>query len=110
MHSYLIRVGGEVVERPQFLYMRVAIAIHADNIPAVIATYNALSQQHYTHASPVLFNAGTKNKNFASCFLYQPNIEKAAPLDFLGTAHDLDRLWLNDGGIGTALCGVPCKR
>jgi ribonucleoside-diphosphate reductase alpha chain len=57
-----------IVERPQHLYMRVAIGIHKDDIESIIKTYNLISQHYYTHASPTLFNAGTRLANLSSCF------------------------------------------
>lgn len=67
--SYLFRVDGKIVERPQHMLMRVAIGLHKDNIPAVIETYDLLSQQLFTHATPTLFNAGTPRPQLSSCFL-----------------------------------------
>jgi ribonucleoside-diphosphate reductase alpha chain len=58
----------EVVERPQHLYMRVAVGIHKDNIDAILKTYHLISQHYYTHATPTMYNAGTRSSNFASCF------------------------------------------
>lgn len=58
----------EVVERPQHLYMRVAVGIHKDNVEAILKTYELISQHYYTHATPTMFNAGTRSSNFASCF------------------------------------------
>jgi ribonucleoside-diphosphate reductase alpha chain len=58
-----------VVERPQHLYMRVAIGIHKNDIESALKTYELISQHFYTHASPTLFNSGTKLANMASCFL-----------------------------------------
>ena len=58
----------QVMERPQHLYMRVAIGIHKDDIESVIKTYDLISQHYYTHASPTLFNAGTRLANLSSCF------------------------------------------
>jgi ribonucleoside-diphosphate reductase alpha chain len=58
----------QVVERPQHLYMRVAIGIHKENIESAIKTYNLISQHYYTHATPTMFNAGTRLANLASCF------------------------------------------
>ncbi|KAL0344336.1 UNVERIFIED_CONTAM: Ribonucleoside-diphosphate reductase large subunit [Sesamum angustifolium] len=57
--SYLLKVQGKVVERPQHMLMRVAVGIHKDDIDSVIRTYHLLSQRWFTHASPTLFNAGT---------------------------------------------------
>lgn len=57
--SYLLKVQGKVVERPQHVLMRVAVGIHKDDIDSVIRTYHLMSQRWFTHASPTLFNAGT---------------------------------------------------
>ncbi|KAL6573984.1 ribonucleotide-diphosphate reductase subunit rnr1 [Orobanche hederae] len=67
--SYLLKVQGKVVERPQHMLMRVAVGIHKDDIDSVIKTYNLLSQGWFTHASPTLFNAGTPKPQLSSCFL-----------------------------------------
>ncbi|CUS23283.1 LAQU0S09e01310g1_1 [Lachancea quebecensis] len=67
--SYLLRINGEVAERPQHLIMRVAVGIHGDNIPKVLETYNLMSLKYFTHASPTLFNAGTPHPQMSSCFL-----------------------------------------
>jgi len=72
--SYLMKILNKetnkmvVVERPQHLYMRVAVGIHKDDIDSVIKTYNYISQHFYTHASPTMFNAGTRLANLSSCF------------------------------------------
>lgn len=57
--SYLLKVSGKVVERPQHMLMRVAIGIHKEDIDSAIKTYHLMSQRWFTHASPTLFNAGT---------------------------------------------------
>lgn len=67
--SYLLRKNGKIVERPQYLLMRVAVGIHKKNIEKVLETYNLLSEKFYTHASPTLFNAGTRKAQMSSCFL-----------------------------------------
>lgn len=67
--SYLLRVDGEVVERPQQMLMRVALGIHLDDIEAALETYDFLSRKYFTHASPTLFNAGTPRPQLSSCFL-----------------------------------------
>ncbi|MCO5558776.1 hypothetical protein L7F22_012363 [Adiantum nelumboides] len=67
--SYLLRVNGEVVERPQHMLMRVAIGIHKEDINSVIKTYHMTSQRWFTHASPTLFNGGTPKPQLSSCFL-----------------------------------------
>ncbi|KAK2586983.1 hypothetical protein KPH14_010956 [Odynerus spinipes] len=67
--SYLMRIDGKVVERPQHMLMRVAVAIHKDDIDRVIETYNYLSERYFTHASPTLFSACTMRQQMSSCFL-----------------------------------------
>ncbi|KAH6770614.1 ribonucleotide reductase 1 [Perilla frutescens var. hirtella] len=67
--SYLLKVQGKVVERPQHMLMRVAVGIHKDDIDSVLKTYHLLSQRWFTHASPTLFNAGTPRPQLSSCFL-----------------------------------------
>jgi ribonucleoside-diphosphate reductase alpha subunit len=58
-----------VGETPQYLFMRVAVGIHGDDLPRVRETYDLMSQKYFTHATPTLFNAGTKNPQMSSCFL-----------------------------------------
>ncbi|KAI3378249.1 hypothetical protein SNEBB_006101 [Seison nebaliae] len=67
--SYLLKIDGNVVERPQHLIMRVAIGIHGKNIESVLETYDLMSEKWFTHASPTLFNSGTSRPQMSSCFL-----------------------------------------
>ncbi|ORY35557.1 ribonucleoside-diphosphate reductase large chain [Naematelia encephala] len=67
--SYLLRINGKIVERPQHMIMRVAIGIHGSNIEKAIETYTLMSERYFTHASPTLFNAGTPHPQMSSCFL-----------------------------------------
>lgn len=67
--SYLLKINGKIVERPQHMLMRVAIGIHENDIDKAIETYNYLSERYFTHASPTLFNACTNNQQMSSCFL-----------------------------------------
>ncbi|KAJ7069508.1 ribonucleotide reductase alpha subunit [Mycena amicta] len=67
--SYLLRLNGRVVERPQHLIMRVAVGIHGNDLDRVIETYNLMSERYFTHATPTLFNAGTPQAQLSSCFL-----------------------------------------
>ncbi|KAJ7160053.1 ribonucleotide reductase alpha subunit [Mycena filopes] len=67
--SYLLRIDGRVVERPQHLIMRVAVGIHGADLDRVIETYNLMSERYFTHATPTLFNAGTPQPQLSSCFL-----------------------------------------
>ncbi|XP_058089272.1 ribonucleoside-diphosphate reductase large subunit-like isoform X2 [Magnolia sinica] len=67
--SYLLKVSGKVVERPQHMLMRVAVGIHKEDIDSVLKTYQLMSQRWFIHASPTLFNAGTPRPQLSSCFL-----------------------------------------
>ncbi|KZT11824.1 ribonucleotide reductase alpha subunit [Laetiporus sulphureus 93-53] len=67
--SYLLKLNGRVVERPQHMLMRVAVGIHESDIERAIETYTMMSERLFTHASPTLFNAGTPNQQLSSCFL-----------------------------------------
>ncbi|KAH6620675.1 ribonucleoside-diphosphate reductase large chain [Chaetomium sp. MPI-SDFR-AT-0129] len=67
--SYLLKLDGKIVERPQHMIMRVAVGIWGDNVERVIETYNLMSSKFFTHASPTLFNAGTPQAQLSSCFL-----------------------------------------
>lgn len=67
--SYLLRLKGKIVERPQHMLMRVSVGIHKEDIPAAIETYTLLSEKWFTHASPTLFNSGTPKPQLSSCFL-----------------------------------------
>ncbi|KAK2576119.1 hypothetical protein KPH14_007452 [Odynerus spinipes] len=67
--SYLLKVSGKIVERPQHMLMRVAVAIHRNDIDKAIETYTLLSERYFTHASPTLFSACTIKQQMSSCFL-----------------------------------------
>lgn len=67
--SYLLKMDGQIVERPQHMLMRVAVGIHGHDVAAAIETYNLMSQKWFIHATPTLFNAGTPKPQLSSCFL-----------------------------------------
>lgn len=67
--SYLLRVEGKIVERPQDLLMRVSLGIHKSDLDSAFETYEMMSQQLFTHATPTLFSAGTPKPQMSSCFL-----------------------------------------
>ena len=96
----------ELVERPQHLYMRVAIGIHKDNIDSILKTYNLISQHYYTHASPTLFNAGTRLSNLSSCFLLgtDDSIE-----GIFKTITDCGKISKIAGGIGVHVTNIRAK-
>lgn len=67
--SYLLKINGKVVERPQQMLMRVSIGIHGEDLDSAIETYNLMSEKLFTHATPTLFNAATPKPQLSSCFL-----------------------------------------
>ncbi|GIX95944.1 ribonucleoside-diphosphate reductase large subunit [Caerostris extrusa] len=67
--SYLLKINGKVVERPQHMLMRVSVGIHSEDVDAAIETYHLMSDKWFTHASPTLFNSGTPKPQLSSCFL-----------------------------------------
>jgi ribonucleotide reductase alpha subunit len=71
--AYLLRINKKIIERPQHMWMRVAIGIHGHDIKEVLQTYDLLSKKYFTHATPTLFNAGTNRPQLSSCFLCSVN-------------------------------------
>lgn len=69
--SYLQKVNGKIVERPQYMWMRVALGIHGEELEKAFDMYDSMSLREYTHATPTLFNAGTRHSQMSSCFLLE---------------------------------------
>lgn len=105
--SYLFKVGGKIVERPQYMFMRVSLGIHGSNIKDAIETYNGLSEQEFIHATPTLYNAGTKRPQLSSCFLLSM---KADSIDGIySTLKDCALISKWAGGIGLHVHNVRAK-
>lgn len=105
--SYLLRIDGKVVERPQHMYMRVAVGIHKNDIESVIRTYNLMSERWYTHATPTLFNAGTPKPQMSSCFLL---LMKEDSIDGIyDTLKQTAKISQSAGGIGLAIHNVRAR-
>ncbi|MDH5366661.1 MAG: ribonucleoside-diphosphate reductase subunit alpha [Cyclobacteriaceae bacterium] len=102
--SYLMKVDGEIVERPQHMLMRVAIGIHQDNIDAAIETYNLLSEKWFTHATPTLFNAGTPKPQLSSCFLLTMQDDSIDGI--YDTLKQCAKISQSAGGIGLSIHNV----
>lgn len=96
--SYLLRVEKIVLERPQHMWMRIAIAIHRSDMVRVRETYNLMSQKYFTHATPTLFNAGTRRQQMSSCYLIA--MEEDSLDGIFNTLHDCARISKWAGGIG----------
>ena len=96
--SYLLRIDGEIVERPQHLFMRVALCIHRDNLEKAFETYNHISNKDFIHATPSLFNAGTNREQLASCFLL--SMKEDSVMGIYDTLKDCALISKYSGGIG----------
>ena len=96
--SYLFKVNDKVVERPQHMWMRVAIGIHGNNLDAVKETYDLMSQKYFTHATPTLFNAGTPRPQLSSCYLIA--MEDDSLEGIYNTLKDCANISKWSGGIG----------
>ncbi|MFN6946332.1 MAG: ribonucleoside-diphosphate reductase subunit alpha, partial [Cytophagaceae bacterium] len=102
--SYLLRLDGKVVERPQHMIMRVAIGIHSNNIDAAIETYNLMSEKWFTHATPTLFNAGTPKPQLSSCFLLTMKNDSIDGI--YDTLKQCAKISQSAGGIGLSIHSV----
>ena len=105
--SYLLRLDGEVAERPQHMLMRVAIGIHHGDMEKVKKTYDLMSEGWFTHATPTLFNSGTPKPQMSSCFLLTM---KDDSLDGIyETLHQCARISKSAGGIGLSVHNIRSK-
>lgn len=102
--SYLLKMNGKVVERPQHMIMRVAIGIHRHDIAAAIKTYEMMSEQWFTHATPTLFNAGTPKPQMSSCFLLQVRDDSIDGI--YDTLKQCAKISQSAGGIGLSIHNV----
>ena len=102
--SYLLKLDGKVIERPQHMLMRVAVGIHHDDIDSVIETYNLLSEKWFTHATPTLFNAGTPKPQLSSCFLL--TMQEDSIDGIYNTLKQCAKISQSAGGIGLSIHNV----
>jgi len=105
--SYLLRLHGKVVERPQHMLMRVAIGIHKSDLESAIRTYNDLSEGWYTHATPTLFNAGSPKPQMSSCFLLQLKDDSISGI--YDTLKQCAQISQSAGGIGLSVHNLRAK-
>jgi ribonucleoside-diphosphate reductase alpha chain len=99
--SYLLKINGEIAERPQHMLMRVAVGIHKDDMESAIETYNMMSEGWFTHATPTLFNAGTPKPQMSSCFLLTMKEDSISGI--YDTLKQCAKISQNAGGIGLAI-------
>ena len=96
--AYLLKVNGNVVERPQYMWMRVSLGIHGQDIEKVFMMYDSMSTREYTHATPTLFNAGTRHSQMSSCFLLEVKDDSVEGM--YDSAKDCAMISKYAGGIG----------
>lgn len=102
--SYLLKVHGQIVERPQHMLMRVAIGIHKEDIDSAIETYNLMSERWATHATPTLFNAGTPKPQMSSCFLLTAKDDSIDGI--YDTLKQCAKISQSAGGIGLSIHNI----
>ena len=105
--SYLLRMHGKIVERPQHMLMRVAVGIHKNDIDSAIQTYDLMSEKWFTHATPTLYNAGTPKAQLSSCFLLTMKDDSIRGIyDTLKNCAEISQ---SAGGIGLSIHNVRAK-
>lgn len=102
--SYLLKLNGKIVERPQHMLMRVAVGIHGEDIEKAIETYDLLSERWFTHATPTLFNAGTPKPQLSSCFLLTMKDDSIDGI--YDTLKQTAKISQSAGGIGLSIHNV----
>lgn len=102
--SYLLKLNGKIVERPQHMLMRVAVGIHLDDIDSVIETYELMSKKYFTHATPTLFNSGTPKPQMSSCFLLTMKDDSIEGI--YDTLKQTAKISQSAGGIGLSIHNV----
>ena len=102
--SYLLKINGQITERPQHMLMRVAIGIHLDDIEEAIETYNLMSKKFFTHATPTLFNSGTPKPQMSSCFLLQMQDDSIDGI--YDTLKQTAKISQSAGGIGLSIHNI----
>ena len=105
--SYLMKIEGKTIERPQHMLMRVAVGIHGEDIPAAIETYNLMSEKWFTHATPTLFNAGTPKPQLSSCFLLTMKDDSIDGI--YDTLKQCAKISQSAGGIGLSIHNIRAK-
>jgi len=107
-NGYLLRRrDGRIWERPQHMWMRVSMQLHGDNYPKVKETYDAMSRGYFIHATPTLFNAGTKHAQLSSCFLVNSQEDSIKGIyDTLGDCAQISK-WA--GGVGLSVHDIRAR-
>jgi ribonucleoside-diphosphate reductase alpha chain len=102
--SYLLKINGKIVERPQHMLMRVSVGIHLNDLDSVIETYDLMSKKFFTHATPTLFNAGTPKPQMSSCFLLAMQDDSIDGI--YDTLKQTAKISQSAGGVGLSIHNV----
>ncbi len=102
--SYLLKINGKIVERPQHMLMRVSVGIHPTDLDAAIETYDLMSKRYFTHATPTIFNSGTPKPQMSSCFLLTMKDDSIDGI--YDTLKQTAKISQSAGGIGLSIHNV----
>lgn len=102
--SYLLKLNGQIAERPQHMLMRVSVGIHMDDMAAVKETYELMSKKYFTHATPTLFNSGTPKPQMSSCFLLAMKDDSIDGI--YDTLKQTAKISQSAGGIGLSIHNI----
>ncbi|QWX83797.1 ribonucleoside-diphosphate reductase subunit alpha [Cellulophaga sp. HaHaR_3_176] len=102
--SYLLKINGQIAERPQHMLMRVAVGIHLNDLESAVETYELMSKKYFTHATPTLFNAGTPKPQMSSCFLLAMKDDSIDGI--YDTLKQTAKISQSAGGIGLSIHNV----
>ena len=102
--SYLLKLNGQIVERPQHMLMRVSIGIHLTDLDAAFETYELMSKRYFTHATPTLFNSGTPKPQMSSCFLLTMKDDSIDGI--YDTLKQTAKISQSAGGIGLSIHNI----
>ncbi|MEL6916813.1 MAG: ribonucleoside-diphosphate reductase subunit alpha [Bacteroidota bacterium] len=102
--SYLLKLNGKIVERPQHMLMRVSVGIHLEDLDSIIETYELMSKKYFTHATPTLFNSGTPKPQMSSCFLLAMKDDSIDGI--YDTLKQTAKISQSAGGIGLSIHNI----
>ena len=105
--SYLMRVDGKIIERPQQMFMRVSLGIHGTDFKDALQTYDMMSQKYFTHATPTLYNSGTPRPQNSSCYLLHMNDDSIEGI--FSSLHECAQISKYAGGIGIHIHNIRSK-
>ena len=105
--SYLLKIDGQIAERPQHMLMRVSVGIHPNDLDSAIETYNLMSKKYFTHATPTLFNSGTPKPQMSSCFLL--TMKEDSIDGIYDTLKQTAKISQSAGGIGLSIHNIRAR-